>query len=244
VIVSALRSLATYVGVSLYVLLAAPLGMFLAAVLGWIDLLYVLGHWGVRLGLWLCGIKIVVAGAENLPRGRAVVFCSNHQSNVDPPVLYRALHPRLHILYKHEIDQIPLLARAFRMAGFIPIDRRNKESALRSIEAGARSLAAGNSFLIFPEGTRSKTNDLLPFKTGGFVMALKAGAPVVPVAIQGSRDAMRRGSWLIQPITIRIRIGDPVETKDFAQGERGALIDTVRQRIQGMIALGSATGRA
>lgn len=243
-IVSAFRTVATYVGVSLYVLLAAPAGMFLALVFGWIDLLYILGHWGVRFGLWLCGIRIVVSGSENLPRGRAAVFCSNHQSNVDPPVLYRALHPRLHILYKHEIDQLPLLARAFRMAGFIPIDRRNKESALRSIDAGARSLVAGNSFLIFPEGTRSKTDDLLPFKTGGFVMAIKAAAPIVPVAIQGSRDAMRRGSWLIQPITISIRIGLPVETKDVGPGERGALIETVRQRIQGMIAQGPATGVA
>jgi 1-acyl-sn-glycerol-3-phosphate acyltransferase len=241
VIVTALRTVATYVGVSLYVLLAAPIGMFLAVLFGWIDLLYVLGHWGVRLGLWLCGIKIVVAGAENVPRGRSAVFCSNHQSNVDPPVLYRALHPRLHILYKHEIDQIPLLARAFRMAGFIPIDRRHKESALRSIETGARSLGAGNSFLIFPEGTRSKTDDLLPFKTGGFVMAIKAGAPIVPVAIQGSRDAMRRGSWLIQPITISVRIGHPVETTSFGPGERGALIEQVRERIEAMIALGPAT---
>jgi 1-acyl-sn-glycerol-3-phosphate acyltransferase len=148
----------------------------------------------VRLGLALCGIRYRVGGAANLPRDRAAVYCCNHQSNVDPPILYTALHPRMHILYKHEIDRIPVLARAFRMGGFIPIDRRRKESAMRSIEAGARSLQAGNSFLIFPEGTRSKTDEMLPFKKGGFIMAIKAGAPIVPVAIQAGLSAPSRSA--------------------------------------------------
>src|ERR1700674_1751472 len=167
--------------------------MLLAAAFGWTGLLYVFGHGGVRLGLLLCGIRFKVAGAERLPLGRAAVYCSNHESNVDPPILFAALHPRMHILYKREIDRIPVLARAFRMGGFIPIDRSRKESAMRSIEAGAQSLQAGNSFLIFPEGTRSKTDEMLPFKKGGFIMAIKAGAPIVPVAIHGGRAAMQKG---------------------------------------------------
>src|SRR5207247_11459920 len=133
--------------------------------------LYALGHGGVRLGLVLSGIRFEVEGLDHLPLGRAAVYCSNHQSNVDPPVLFEALHPRMHILYKHEIDRIPVLARAFRLGGFLPVDRRNKESAIRSIEAGAASIRSGSSFLIFPEGTRSRRPDLLPFKKGGFIMA-------------------------------------------------------------------------
>src|SRR5205814_1515531 len=112
-------------------------------------------------------------------------------------------------------DRIPVLARAFRMGGFIPIDRSRKESAMRSIEAGARSLQAGNSFLIFPEGTRSKTGEMLPFKKGGFIMAIKAGAPIVPVAIQGGRAAMRRGSKIIRPVTVSLRVGKPIETEQL-----------------------------
>ena len=131
--------------------------MLLAIVFGWKGLLYILGHGGVRLGLALSGIRYRVAGAEHVPLDRAAVYCSNHQSNVDPPVLFEALHPRMHILYKHEIDQIPILARAFRLGGFIPVDRRNKEAAMRSIEDGAQSIRSGNSFLIFPEGTRSRS---------------------------------------------------------------------------------------
>ena len=109
---------------------------------------------------------------------------------------------------------------------------------MRSIEAGAASIRAGNSFLIFPEGTRSRTDELLPFKKGGFIMAIKAQAPIVPVAIQGGRAAMQRGSRIIRPVTISIRVGKPIETADFDVRDRDALIDQVRERIAEMLAEG------
>jgi len=236
--IAALRSAATYVAVSLYVLVTGVVGMLLASLFGWTDLLYIFGHGGVVLGSALSGIKYRIAGAGNLPRDRAAVYCCNHQSNVDPPILYTVLHPRMHILYKHEIDRIPVLARAFRMGGFIPIDRSRKESAMRSIEAGARSLQAGNSFLIFPEGTRSETDEMLPFKKGGFIMAIKAGAPIVPVGIQGGRAAMRRGSTIIRPVTVSIRVGKPIETAHLTLDDRDALIARVRGAIAGLLAEG------
>ena len=237
-LIAALRSVATYLAVATYVLITAPIGMFLAVVFGWKDLLYVLGHGGVRLGFALSGIRFRVAGAEHLPLDRAAVYCANHQSNVDPPILFEALHPRMHILYKAEIDRIPILARAFRLGGFIPVDRRHKEAAMRAISAGATSIRSGNSFLIFPEGTRSPTEDLLPFKTGGLIMAMKAQAPIVPVAIQGARAAMHRGSRIIRPVTVSIRVGEPIETAGVDLKDRDALIANVRERIAGLLALG------
>ncbi|MGE3176990.1 MAG: lysophospholipid acyltransferase family protein [Vicinamibacterales bacterium] len=234
-IVCAVRSVATYVLVSLYVLLVGPPGMLLALAFRWKGILYELGHVGVRLGLMLTGIRFTVEGAEHLPHNRAVVFCSNHQSNVDPPVLFKALHRRTHILYKHEIDAIPVLARAFRLGGFIPVDRRNKEAAMRSIEKGAQSIREGNSFLIFPEGTRSKTDALLPFKKGGFIMAIKAQAPIVPVAVQGGRAAMQKGSWLVRPVRVRVRIGAPIETAGIPLDRRDELIERVRTSIEGLL---------
>jgi 1-acyl-sn-glycerol-3-phosphate acyltransferase len=238
VLIAAARSAATYLAVSLYVLITAPIGMLLATLFRWKSLLYVFGHGGVRLGLATSGIRYRVAGAEHLPLDRAAVYCANHQSNVDPPLLFTALHPRMHILYKHEIDRIPLLARAFRMGGFIPIDRGRKESAMRSIDRGAESLRSGNSFLIFPEGTRGKTDDLLPFKKGGFIMAIKAGAPIVPVAVQGGRAAMRKGSAIIRPVTVSVRVGQPIETAGMDLDERDTLIARVRTAIERLVAEG------
>jgi 1-acyl-sn-glycerol-3-phosphate acyltransferase len=235
VLISAVRSVATYVLVSLYVIILGPPGMLLAIAFGWKRLLYWLGHGGVRLAVATSGIRYRVIGKERLPLDRAAVYCSNHESNVDPPVLFDALHPMMHILYKHEIDKIPILARAFRLGGFIPVDRRNKEAAMRSIEAGARSIRQGNSFLIFPEGTRSRSGDLLPFKKGGFIMAIKAQAPIVPVAITGGRAAMKRGSRLIYPVHVTMKVGQPIETAGVSLDDRDQLIERVRAEIAALL---------
>ena len=110
-----------------------------------------LGHAGARLALALAGIRYRVSGREHVP-DTAVVFCANHESNVDPPVLFEALHRRLHILYKAELHKLPIMGTVFDAGGFVPIERNDRESAMRSIARGAESLKAGNSFLIFPEG--------------------------------------------------------------------------------------------
>jgi 1-acyl-sn-glycerol-3-phosphate acyltransferase len=236
VIIAAFRTVLAYIAVSLYVLIVAPIGMGIALLIGSPDVLYVLGHGGVRLAVGLAGIRVRVVG--QLPTNRAAVYCANHQSNVDPPILFDVLHPRMRVLYKHELDKIPLLPRTFRMGGFIPIDRNNREAAIRSIEVGAQAIRDGQSFLIFPEGTRSRTERLLPFKKGGFIMAIRAQAPIVPVAIQGGRDAMRKGSWLIYPATINIQVGVPIETAGYAVDDRSVLIARVRTEIEAMLGAG------
>jgi 1-acyl-sn-glycerol-3-phosphate acyltransferase len=234
-IIAAVRSAVTFVVVSLYLLIVGPPGILLAMLTGINKHLYQGGHIGVRLGLALAGIRYRVVGAEHLPRGRAAVYCANHQSNIDPPVLFTALHPEMHILYKAEINKVPILGRVFRLGGFIPVDRKNRDAALRSIDVGADSLRAGNSFLIFPEGTRSPTDELLPFKKGGFVMAIKAGVPIVPVAVSGGREAMRKGSSMIYPATVTVRIGKPIETAGLPLDQRDQVIARTRATIEALL---------
>jgi 1-acyl-sn-glycerol-3-phosphate acyltransferase len=233
--IAAIRSVVTFVVVSLYLLVVGPPGILLAMLTGATRHLYVGGHIGIRLGLALSGIRYRVIGAERVPRGRAAVYCANHQSNIDPPVLFTALHPEMHVLYKVEIDGWPILGKVFQLGGFVSVDRKNREAALRSIEAGADSLRAGNSFLIFPEGTRSRTEEMLPFKKGGFVMAMKAGAPIVPVAVSGGREAMRKGSKIIHPVMVTVRIGDSIETAALPLEKRDEVIARVRASIQALL---------
>ncbi len=234
----ALRSLATYIFVALYVLFLGPPFLLVALLLRNPLLLYRVGHLGVRLALRLSGIRTVVEGAEHIQRHRAAVYAANHTSQVEPPIIFdllRDLFPRLRILYKAELRKLPILVRAFDLAGFVPLERGNRDQSLPAIERAADALRDGNSFLIFPEGTRSRTDELLPFKKGGFILAIKGQAPIVPIAICGARAAMRKGSLVIYPVTVHVRLAPPVETTGLTLDDRDALVSAVRDRVEELL---------
>lgn len=213
--------------------MVGPPGLIWALVTRRPAILYVAGAAGVRIGFVLAGLRLRVLGLEHLP-GRPAVYAANHSSNVEPPAIFLALSPvfpRLGIVYKAELRRLPVLVWVWDVAGFVPLERGNPSQSRPAIDAAAEALRGGQSLMIFPEGTRSHTGKLLPFKKGGFVMALKAEVPIVPMTVTGARDSMKKGSPLIWPATVTVRFSAPIETAGRGLPGRDEVIREVREAI-------------
>ena len=237
-VVNWLRSLASYALLVLYIAIVGPPALAVASLTGRTSHVFVLGRFGAQSVRRLLGIRLEVEGLAHVVAERPTLYCINHRSNVDV-VAFEALFarcPRLRGLYKAEMSRLPVLGRAMRLVGFVPVDRANRSSAIASVDAAAKRLAAGDSFIIAPEGTRARGDQMLPFKKGGFVMAIKAQAPVVPVALHGTADAMPRGRFWVKPGVVRVEVGAPISTAGLTIDDRGRLMETVRQRLQEMLA--------
>lgn len=237
-LIAAIRSVAAYVAVSLYVIVLGPPAIILAKLFDRPIFLFAPGYLGVQTGLFLSGISYRAAGLEHVDPRTPTVYAINHASNLEPPIVFvllKRLYPRLSILYKAELRKLPILVWAFDIVRFVPLERQNPDQSFPAVDRAADLLRSGYSFMIYPEGTRSRTGELLPFKKGGFIMAIKAEAPIVPVAVKGGRDAMRKGSPIIRPITARVRFGPPVETRGRSIDDRDAIIAEVRSRMQRML---------
>lgn len=176
-------------------------------------------------------IRLDVAGRPELTPGRAYVLMSNHQSHIDIPVIYAtAPVETLRMVAKTELFRIPFWGRAMRAAEMIEVDRGDRAQAIASLERAAEAVRSGVSVWIAPEGSRSTTGELSPLKKGGFHLARRAGAPIVPIAIDGTRRVLPPGGRsMARGVTVRVTYGEPLETE-------GVDPDALRERVAHFLA--------
>jgi 1-acyl-sn-glycerol-3-phosphate acyltransferase len=184
--------------------------------------------WGRNL-LKITRIPVQVEGLEHLAPGQAYVFAANHRSNFDIFALLSVLPGRFLWVAKKSLFEIPFLGQALSRMGSISVDRENLRSAVQSLDRATAIVKRGVSLIIFPEGTRAMSRELLPFKKGVFIMAIKAGQPIVPVSISGTRFIQPRGTIRMRPGPIKVVISAPIAPHTYRRKEE--LMAAVRQAI-------------
>ena len=187
-------------------------------------------RWWSMAVLRAVGVKVRVHGMPNVSSGEPYIFASNHVSWFDVPSLAKVL-PRYKFVAKAELFKVPIFGPAMRSVGMIEIQRDNRKAAFGAYDVAAERIRAGNSVVVFPEGTRGSAYPLRPFKKGPFVLAIAAGVPIVPIIVHGTIEIMPRGSLWAHPGTIDIHLLEPVITSGVDYDHREALMQTVRKRM-------------
>lgn len=192
------------------------------------------GAWG-RILLVVWGVRVVVAGRENVPPGPAV-YAANHGSALDIPILFAHLPVDFRIIHKRSLYYVPVLGAYLYLGRHIGIDRDRAFGARRSLEHAADRIRGGTSVAVFPEGTRSRDGAVRTFKRGSFVLAVSAGVPVVPVSLAGVKRLVPRGLLRLRPGTVRLTIHPAVSTAGRDARDAAALADEVRAVVAGACA--------
>jgi 1-acyl-sn-glycerol-3-phosphate acyltransferase len=185
--------------------------------------------------LFICGVRVEMRGSENIDAKMPRIYMSNHQSYFDIFTLLAGLPLDFKFILKQELMNIPLLGWAMKGARYISIDREDGRKAVISMNKAAERIRNGASVLIFPEGTRSEDGVVAEFKKGGFLLALKSGCDIVPVAISGSRNVVPKGSRKVNKGTIFFNIGKPIPVVEFSKREMTQLMEKVRNEVVGMM---------
>jgi 1-acyl-sn-glycerol-3-phosphate acyltransferase len=189
-----------------------------------------------RTLLWAAGIRDRVAGREKLDRAQPYVFASNHLSYMDTPVILANVPSQFRFMAKAELFRIPFLGNHLKLAGHIPVPREDPRAALKTLSAAAQSITQRRiSLLVFPEGGRSPSGVLQPFKEGAAYIAIKAQVPLVPVAIRGTREVLPVHGRIPRPGPVTLAIGDPIPTAGLTLKDRERLTAEVRERIAALL---------
>ena len=224
-----------YPFLTVYVTVSALVSIPLMWITQDIRLVYWLSRTGIRVSLWLGGVKVRVEHMEYAHQHHPCVFVSNHVSNLDPPILFMAL-PRLAVVLKKGLRRIPLLGYVMALGSFIYVDRADRDSRRKTLAACVATLRRGIPLLIFPEGTRSRDGRLLPFRPGPFSIAIEAQVPIVPITVHGSRELMPKGSGGLRSGAVTVVLHAPVKTEGLSTQDRTELLREVSATMQRALA--------
>ncbi|MBP1767874.1 MAG: 1-acyl-sn-glycerol-3-phosphate acyltransferase [Candidatus Aminicenantes bacterium] len=191
-----------------------------------------LGRWAMSLAPGVLGIKINVSGRDRIDGKTPYIFMSNHLSFLDGPLLFLLIPQSVRVILKKEVFRIPVVGQGMRFVGFVPVDRKRARGGKKSIDQAACLMRErGYSYLIFPEGTRTRDGRIQAFKRGGFFLALESGAAIAPITIRGTYELMPRGTMFVRRGKIDVLFHPPVPAEGYDQNTMQTLVDKVRETI-------------
>jgi 1-acyl-sn-glycerol-3-phosphate acyltransferase len=227
-------------------LLQAPLLLVVTAIcastafaVSWVDKKGSVQHriarfWG-RSAVSITLSKLKIEGAENFHKHSVAVYASNHTSYMDTPVIFAALPFQFRILAKKDLWKWPLIGWYLRRSGQMPIDIENPHATLSSLGGAVKALRAGMPLFVFPEGGRTSTGELRPFLSGAAYLAIRAQAPLVPIALSGVFDLLPIHTRHFYPSRLTLHVGEPIETKGMTVRQNGELTEKLRAAIEEMV---------
>src|ERR1043165_1032478 len=212
---------------------------FIRSTSPWID--RIIRVWARSL-VRIAGIKLRTERMETVDRKQRYILVSNHYSYFDIPVIIAAVPQPIRFMAKVSLFKIPIFGWALGRAGFIPIDRKNRRTAVKSFDLAAERIRKGNTIVVFPEEGRSRNRQMRPFQRGGFLLALKSELPILPLAIDGTYDVFCVGAKRITPATVTIKVGEPIATAGRSVREKEQLAEQSRKQIETMLGVFGTSG--
>src|SRR5437588_2284624 len=188
-----------------------------------------------RLLVRAAGIDLHIENVERIDPAKRYILVANHYSYFDIPCILAAIPQPIRFMAKKSLFSIPIFGWALGRAGFIPIDRKNRRTAVKSFDLAAERIRKGNTIVVFPEEGRSRNREMRPFQRGGFLLALKSELPILPLAIDGTYDVLRVGAKRITPAAVTIKVGDPITTAGRSVREKEQLAEQSRTQIERML---------
>jgi 1-acyl-sn-glycerol-3-phosphate acyltransferase len=177
-----------------------------------------------RMILRTSGVRLRVSGLENIHPGESYVLCVNHQSHMDIPIVLSALPMQFRFAAKKQLFRYPFLGWHLRRSGHVPIDRENPHAAVKSLREAAGLVSKGAPVVIFPEGGTSQDGSIRPFKGGGFMLATKSMARLVPITIRGSRNVLKPRTYHVRGGTVEVIVGTPISPDGLSTTELAARV--------------------